>query len=133
MSSNIVIEASEPRQAGTAISVAAVVHACHEKTIGPGLAELGIPGLDRAAVEPVLVYCAERRCEADDATCPGCRLRTQRLGVQSFDALSPDMGKSTSPNRLSVCWDRPERSRRRAWSISPRPGRARSTGIGHAG
>jgi tRNA/rRNA methyltransferase len=93
VSSNIVIEASEPRLAGTAISVAAVVHACHEKTIGPGLAELGIPGLDRAAVEPVLVYCAERRCEADDAACPGCRLRTQRLGVQSFDAFVARYGQ----------------------------------------
>ncbi len=85
MSSNIVIEAGEPRLAGTAIPVAAVVHACHEKTIGPGLAELAVPGLDVATIEPVLTYCAERRCEADDATCPGCRMRTQKLGIQSLD------------------------------------------------
>ena len=85
MNSNIVIEAGEPRLAGTAIPVAAVVHACHEKTIGPGLAELAVPGLDVATIEPVLTYCAERRCEADDATCPGCRMRTQRLGIQSID------------------------------------------------
>ena len=43
------------------------------------------PGLDRATLEPILTYCAERRCEADDATCPGCRLRTDRLGVKTFD------------------------------------------------
>ena len=85
MSSNIVIEAGEPRLAGTGIPVAAVVHACHEKMIGPGLAELAIAGLDHSTIEPVLTYCAERRCEADDATCPGCRLRTQKLGIQSLD------------------------------------------------
>jgi tRNA/rRNA methyltransferase len=86
-SAHIVIEAGEPRLAGSGIAVSAVVHACHEKTIDAGLAELAVPGLDRATIEPVLTYCAERRCEADDATCPGCRLRTQKLGIQSFDAF----------------------------------------------
>jgi tRNA/rRNA methyltransferase len=85
VSADIVIEAGEPRLAGTDIPVAAVVHACHEKTIGPGLAELAIPGLDRTSIEPVLTYCAERRCEADAVTCPGCRLRTLRAGIQSVD------------------------------------------------
>ena len=85
MNSNIVIEADEPRLAGTGISIAAVVRACHDKTVGPGLIELAIPGLDRSTIEPVLTYCAERRCEADDATCVGCRLRTQKLGIQSLD------------------------------------------------
>jgi tRNA/rRNA methyltransferase len=84
-SANIVIEAGEPRLGDTGIAVSAIVHACHEKTLDPALAELAIPGLDRASIEPVLTYCAERRCEADDATCPGCRLRTQKLGVQSLD------------------------------------------------
>jgi tRNA/rRNA methyltransferase len=84
-STTIVIEAGEPRLAGTGIAVSAVVHACHEKTLDPALAELAISGLDRGSIEPVLTYCAERRCEADDATCPGCRLRTQKLGIQSFD------------------------------------------------
>ena len=39
MNSNIVIEADEPRLAGTGISIAAVVRACHDKTVGPGLIE----------------------------------------------------------------------------------------------
>ena len=45
------------------------------------------PGLDRATLEPILTYCAEQRCEADDATCPGCRLRTEKLGIQSLRRL----------------------------------------------
>jgi tRNA/rRNA methyltransferase len=87
-SATIVIEAGEPQLAGTGIAVSAIVHACHEKTLDPALAELAIPGLDRSTIEPVLTYCAERRCEVDDATCPGCRLRTQKLGIQSFDAFA---------------------------------------------
>jgi tRNA/rRNA methyltransferase len=85
VNSDIVIEAGEPRLAGTGIPVAEIVRACHEKTIDAGLADLAVPGLDRASIEPVLTYCAERRCVADDATCPGCRLRAHKLGIQSLD------------------------------------------------
>ena len=81
----ISIKDGQPTVAGTELPVAVVVHACHEKTIDVGLAELAIAGLDRATLEPVLTYCAERRCEADDATCPGCRLRMERLGIETFD------------------------------------------------
>ena len=61
------------------------MHACHERTIDQGLAELAVPGLDRATLEGVLTYCAEERCIADDASCPGCRRRTQAEGIASFD------------------------------------------------
>jgi tRNA/rRNA methyltransferase len=83
----IVISEGEPRLAGTDVPVAAVVHACHETTIDVGLAELAVPGLDRTTLEPILTYCAERRCEADDATCPGCRLRLEKLGIKTLDAF----------------------------------------------
>jgi tRNA/rRNA methyltransferase len=65
--------------------VAEVVHACHEKTIDDGLMQLGVPGLDRTTLEPVLTYCAELRCEADQATCPGCKRRTEARGLHSLD------------------------------------------------
>lgn len=65
--------------------VAAVVHACHQKTIDDGLADLAIPGLDRATLDPVLVYCAELRCEAAKATCPGCKMRTDADGIHTLD------------------------------------------------
>jgi len=71
--------------AGTSLAVAAVVHACHEKTVKVGLAALGAPGLDIGTIEPILTYCAEQRCKADDATCPGCRMRTEKLGLKTFD------------------------------------------------
>src|SRR5436190_870807 len=81
----VAVKDGQPVVAGTALPVAAIVHACHERTIDLALAELAVPGLDRTALEPILTYCAERRCESDDATCPGCRLRMGRLGVKSFD------------------------------------------------
>ncbi|MGE0514627.1 MAG: RNA methyltransferase [Hyphomicrobiaceae bacterium] len=65
--------------------VAEVVHACHEKTIDEGLVQLGMPELDRASLEPVLTYCAELRCEADNVTCPGCKRRTEAQGLRTLD------------------------------------------------
>src|SRR5436190_5176269 len=83
----VAVKDGQPVVAGTALPVAAIVHACHERTIDLGLVELAVPGLDRATLEPILTYCAERRCEADEATCPGCRLRMDRLGVKTFDGF----------------------------------------------
>ena len=65
--------------------LAEIVHACHEKTIDTGLAFLAMPGLDRETLEPILTYCAELRCETDNATCPGCKRRTEALGIGSLD------------------------------------------------
>jgi len=84
-SNPVTVEHGEPLIAGTSLAVARLVHACHEKTVKVGLSELGVPGLDLGTVEPILTYCAEQRCKADDATCPGCRLRTERLGLKTFD------------------------------------------------
>src|SRR5262245_32010741 len=75
----------EPRMGASGPTVATVVHACHEKAIDDGLAALAIPGLDRAALEPILTYCAELRCETDRATCPGCKRRTEVQGLASLD------------------------------------------------
>jgi tRNA/rRNA methyltransferase len=74
-----------PFALGSARPIAEIVRVCHERTIDVGLAELALDGLDRAALEPVLTYCAELRCEADAATCPGCKRRTEMLGIHSLD------------------------------------------------
>ncbi len=66
-------------------TVAQVVHACHEKTIDQGLEELAIPGLDRTTLEPILTYCAEERCVADAASCPGCRRRSEVEGIVTLE------------------------------------------------
>ena len=75
----------EPRIAGTNACVASVISACHEMTIDSGLAHLALPGLDRTTLDPVLTYCAQERCIADEASCAGCRRRTEAEGIVSFD------------------------------------------------
>ena len=67
------------------VPVAAIVHVAHEQTLTAALDRWAAADLDRTALEPILVYCAEQRCKADDATCPGCKLRTEKLGLRSFD------------------------------------------------
>jgi tRNA/rRNA methyltransferase len=78
-------EDAVPRLEGGGPPVGAVVHACHERSVDEGLARLAVPGLDRAALEPVLTYCAELRCEPDGATCPGCKRRTEAKGLATLD------------------------------------------------
>jgi tRNA/rRNA methyltransferase len=100
----VAVSDGEPRVAGTGLSVAAVVHACHERTIDVGLAELAVAGLDRTTLEPILTYCAERRCEPENATCTGCRLQAEKLGDKTFDdfvARQAEIAFRDSPVRLS--------------------------------
>ena len=82
-----------PEVAGTGLPLATVVHACHEHPIDQGLESLAAPGLTRQAVETVLTYCAELRCERDQATCPGCRRRVEAEGIGSFDAFLARYGE----------------------------------------
>lgn len=86
---NVIVEgeagARMPVVPGAAVSVATIVDAAHEQGIAATLARWAAAGLDSAAVEPILVYCAEQRCKIDAATCPGCRLRTEKLGLKLFD------------------------------------------------
>src|SRR5262245_42381800 len=75
----------EPRLAPAGPAIATVVHACHERTIDVALADLALPGLTRQTVEPILTYCAELACEADNVTCPGCKRRTEAQGIHTLD------------------------------------------------
>jgi len=77
-----------PVVAPAGLPVAEIVAAVHEKTIDQGLASLAVEGLDRETLEPLLVYCAELKCEGDQATCPGCKRRTEVDGITSLDALA---------------------------------------------
>lgn len=79
----LTLEDHEPRIGGRAVG--AIVHACHVATIDQGLALLAIPGLSRETLEPVLQYCAEVRCAADQVSCPGCKRRTEALGLETLD------------------------------------------------
>ena len=77
-----------PRVLTSDKQVAEVVRVCQERTIDVGLSELAIDGLDRASLEPLLVYCAEERCVADAATCPGCSKRQEAEGITNFDRFA---------------------------------------------
>ncbi|HEX2843207.1 RNA methyltransferase [Hyphomicrobium sp.] len=74
-----------PVVSGYAMPIATLVHACHEKTIDEGLKALGANDLDRGALDHILTYCAELRCEGDAATCPGCKRRTEVHGIDTLD------------------------------------------------
>ncbi len=75
---------------GASVPVATIVQACHEKTVDVGLAHLRLPGLTRETLEPLLTYCAELRCEADAATCPGCKRRTDAQGLKTLEDFIRD-------------------------------------------
>ena len=75
----------EPCLAGTDVSIGAIVHACHVATIDQGLAALALPQLNRENLEPILQYCAELRCAADQATCEGCKRRSEIKGLETLD------------------------------------------------
>jgi len=83
MANEIETKTGVPTFGGQPLS--AIVQACHEKTLDAGLAALAMPGLDRQTLEPVLTYCAELRCEADQVTCPGCKRRTEAEGIATLD------------------------------------------------
>lgn len=74
-----------PCVAALGLPVARLVHACHERSIGEGLDDLGARDFDRAVLDRILTYCAELRCEADGATCPGCKRRTEAAGIHSLE------------------------------------------------
>jgi tRNA/rRNA methyltransferase len=78
-------EARSPIARAIGEPVSAIVHEAHERTLAGALERWQWAGLSRESIEPILTYCAEQRCRADNATCPGCRMRTERLGIKSFD------------------------------------------------
>src|SRR5215813_14602731 len=81
----VAIRNGEPVVAGTELPVAEIVRAAHARIVHMGPAEPAVPGIGRASLEPILAYCAERRCKGEAATCPGCRLRTEQLGLKTLD------------------------------------------------
>jgi tRNA/rRNA methyltransferase len=76
-----------PVETRSGLPVGRIAHVCHDRTIDVALRELAVPGLDRERLEPVLTYCAELRCEADKATCPQCKRRTEADGIDSLDTF----------------------------------------------
>ena len=80
--------ASDPTQVATASDLPIIgdlVNRAHEdgieSVLGPGTSA----NLTRDELEQAMIYCAERRCEADGVVCPGCRLATMREGISTLD------------------------------------------------
>lgn len=65
--------------------LAVLVHRAHEDGIDSVLGEGTTAHLTRGDLEQALIYCAERRCERDNAVCPGCRLQSERAGIATLD------------------------------------------------
>ena len=95
--------ARAPMVAGAGVPVAAIVDTAHEQSIAGALTRWSSAGLTPETLEFVLVYCAEQRCKSGDATCPGCKLRTETLGLKTFDDFIAQYDEVTfkeSPLRL---------------------------------
>ena len=67
------------------LALAVIVHRAHEDGIDSVLGEGTAAHLTRGDLEQALIYCAERRCERDNAVCPGCRLQSERAGIATLD------------------------------------------------
>jgi tRNA/rRNA methyltransferase len=65
--------------------VADIVHRSHEQGLEATLGAAIDDAAARARLEQALIYCAEKQCEADGVTCPGCRRDTEARGLTSFD------------------------------------------------
>jgi tRNA/rRNA methyltransferase len=89
-----------PQAALLELAVARIVETAHVRGIPALLQRWAEAGLDHAALEPILTYCAEQRCKADDATCSGCRLRTEKLGLRSFDDFVAQYAEVTFENSI---------------------------------
>jgi tRNA/rRNA methyltransferase len=79
--------------------VADIVRTCHDATVDAGLSALAVPDLTRETLEPVLIFCAERRCAASHATCAGCSRRMSEDGIDSFDAFVASHSEIAVPSR----------------------------------
>ncbi len=62
-----------------------LVKRAHEKPIDQTLEDISATGIDRDILDDILVYCAERRCIDDSATCPGCKRRTLAQGFATAE------------------------------------------------
>ena len=78
-------------------ALAWIVHKAHEDGIDSVLGH-GTPAqLTRDDLEQVMIYCAERRCEADGAVCRGCRLAALKEGIATLDDYCRRYGEINSP------------------------------------
>ncbi|MCH9807565.1 MAG: RNA methyltransferase [Alphaproteobacteria bacterium] len=74
-----------PVVAGLGVPLSGFVRKSHETAIDEIVAEWAAQGIDKEAFDDILVYCAERRCIEDEASCQGCRRRSQTEGFATAE------------------------------------------------
>jgi tRNA/rRNA methyltransferase len=79
-----------PIVGATGLSLAEFVRQSHESAIDDIAVSWTANGIDREAFDDILVYCAERQCIEDNATCSGCRRRTLAEGFASIEDFIED-------------------------------------------
>ena len=106
----VVVSAGVPRIAGTELAVGAVVERCYQTSIDGGLGEMAFAGLDRAALEAVLGYCAEQRCarKMRPVRAAGCArngsasrpstISLRRIAEVGFSALNRSLASVAAAN-----------------------------------
>lgn len=75
---------SAPTVTGTTLSVADVIRAAYHDSFGAAAA-LAEPPLDAGEIKAAIDFCADEACVPANATCPGCRKRTEALSLTSLD------------------------------------------------
>jgi tRNA/rRNA methyltransferase len=88
------VESGAPRLEGTRITVAAVVRAAYGGSVEDAL-QLCDPPLSPDDVKAAIDYCADEACVEANATCPGCRKRTEAQGITSLDLFCARFAKIT--------------------------------------
>ncbi len=83
-----------PTVSGTGRAVAEVIRAAYHDSFetAAGLAE---PALTSEEIRAAIDFCADEACVAAGATCPGCRKRTEALGLTSLDQFCAQFSKIT--------------------------------------
>jgi len=90
------LAAGKPARAGSGAglpSVGDLVHQAHEDGIDSVLGPGTPADLTRDDLEQVMIYCAERRCEADGAVCVGCRLAAVKDAITTLDDYCQRFGQ----------------------------------------
>lgn len=86
------------------LPLAEFVRKSHEGAIVEIVTQWAEAGIDRDTFDDILVYCAERKCIEDTATCPGCRRRSQVEGfatIEDFIAAHAEISIGEGGARIS--------------------------------
>ncbi len=84
---------SVPVIEGLDIVLSRLVETCHGLPIDEALGKLGMENIDHETLDDILIYCATRSCEQQNATCPGCRLHLKAQSITSIDQYVASHGK----------------------------------------